>query len=1037
MSSSVLRNVIHPKSGSIGIPNGCFDDLGDDERPAEDMELVLGVLIENAPVCMAMFDHQMRYMLANRQWIEEFGLQGVVPLLGRSQYEVFPGLHPGWRQVYDRALQGHVVRSEHDALSGPDGRRIVYRWEVRPWRRKRDATVGGLMVTCEKFGNAASLEVLATEQEAMPGAEEAPSAGPDARGVDFSACALPMLMLDDEGVVRQANDAAVSLYLARGIQEGISLFWEVITRHEDTTKLRQQTLAAFERMSGLTAPKTQVLEAPRDDDAEMPARWVLCPAAAKEGARRFTALGLPAMPHEAQPPAAPAQQAHHGMITPNLPALASAVAAIAHAPVPASAESLTSTLEFRKMQDDLARARQELRMLREAEKTFTQRDSRMRQYLEALPCGILVLDELSNPVYQNEQLAKLLGRGFQKDESVEQWLAAACPNEEHRREVAAVWREDVWRRQLTRMLSLATADGLLKELEFQPVSIPGGGMLVSIQDATEHCRHEEQLRSTEAKFRALLHDAPVAIVLMDKVGAVFEVNHLAEELLGHPKPELRRYPLDSWLEPESAAARREAVRSLAADEQRSATLEVLVRQTGAKPLPVTLHVAHVLDADGEPHCTVHFFQKKAVSPELVAALQPPATLFTPPAATPAPRAGPVSGSSAPVSTEPFAETPAAPSAFLSTASREPAAPAPDGAAQQPASPPSAVPKDAGMEGAATGSAQPSAPVSLLKTNVNGRVKQWSPRAEELFGMSAAEAMGQPLHARFRPSDATGFYGELKAFAQEPAAWHELSYYVPDQGRRKLRMRVQPCGGGGNDFELIEYGAAPSTQPLALKPVIDPAQRWPVADLSREKLLLSETHHRIKNHLQIISSLLNLDSNSIADEKARLALRSSQNRVRSIAELHQHLYEVALGTTESFVHFAKNLVDRLRECYGVGQEQVAAHLDLEAGHIQQEWLMPLALTLNETLSNCFEHAFPEKRAGAVWAKLSFSPAGGELTVSDNGIGLPEGFQPGGAAGLGLKILAVFAEQMRGQLLVGRSNYGGTEIILRFPIASADN
>jgi PAS domain S-box-containing protein len=120
------------------------------------MELVLGVLVENAPVAMAMFDRAMRYMLANRQWIHEFGLQQVQPLVGRSQYEIFPGLHPGWRQVYERALQGHIVRSEHDSLSGPDGRHLVYRWEVRPWRKKRDASVGGLMVTCEKFSSPAA-----------------------------------------------------------------------------------------------------------------------------------------------------------------------------------------------------------------------------------------------------------------------------------------------------------------------------------------------------------------------------------------------------------------------------------------------------------------------------------------------------------------------------------------------------------------------------------------------------------------------------------------------------------------------------------------------------------------------------------------------------------------------------------------------------------------------------------------------------------------------------------------------------------------
>jgi len=99
-------------------------------------------------------------------------------------------------------------------------------------------------------------------------------------------------------------------------------------------------------------------------------------------------------------------------------------------------------------------------------------------------------------------------------------------------------------------------------------------------------------------------------------------------------------------------------------------------------------------------------------------------------------------------------------------------------------------------------------------------------------------------------------------------------------------------------------------------------------------------------------------------------------------------------------------------------------------------MPLALTLNETLSNSFEHAFPGGRPGHIQVRLSFGSQGGQLIVEDDGVGLPAGFEAGASAGLGLKILAVFAEQMRGQFSVGSSNSGGTEIQLRFPIAYAD-
>jgi PAS domain S-box-containing protein len=970
MSSSVLRNVIQPKHSPSPNARTGAEEFGDAGKSVDDMEAVLGVLIENAPVAMAMFDHQMRYVLANRSWVEEFSLQGVHPLIGRSQYEVFPGMHPGWRQVYDRALQGHVVRSEHDALSGPDGRRVVYRWEVRPWRRKRDASVGGLMVTCEKFGNAAAIQAIA--------AEEAPVAPAESknRSADLTDCTLPMALLDDRGVVHQTNAAAMELGLAKGIQEGFSIFWDVFADVRESARLQLQWGVTLEKLAGESRTTGWVMELPASQSQVFtdagrlpPQRWLVTHCQSGESPR-YLAMLLPAIatPELARPAFTAA---------PNLPAIAQAVAAISQQPV---AESPGQLLELRRLQDELARTKQELRTLHEAERTFTQKESRVRQYVDALPCGVLVLDELGTPVYQNEPLMKLLGRPVVKEETVEDWLSAACPNEEHRAEVTTLWREDVWRRQLTRTFSLATADGLLKELEFQPSGLPGGGLLVCIQDATEHCRHEEQLRATEAKFRTLLHECPVPVVLMDKAGSVFEVNHLAESLLGQPKTELRRYPLDAWLEPDSASARREALKQMLETGERSLSMDVSLRQPDELTVPATLTVAPVLDALGDPHCTIHFLQKK----------------------------GPVG-------------SPASAVASVSL--------------------PNPAPAHASLSAAPA--LLPSEPVEtlLLKTNVNGRIKEITARGLELLGLTEAEAKGRSLHLHFRPSDPTGFYAELVRVSHLADPVTELPCFTRAGERQICRLRVAEAGGGGFDFELTELMEAEMEVAEEPLPQVQSgptylSQGWPMADLSREKLLLSETHHRIKNHLQIISSLLNLESNTMADNSARSALRSSQNRVRAIAELHQHLYQLALGTAESFSIFADGLVQRLRDCYNVSPEQVQVNLELEEGSIQQEWLMPLALTLNETLSNSFEHAFPDSRQGQVHVRLTFGAQGGHLVVKDNGIGLLPDFQPGDSRGLGLKILGVFAEQMRGQLSIGTPNSNGTEIQLRFPIAYAD-
>ena len=141
------------------------------------------------------------------------------PLVGKSQYEIFPGLHPGWRQVYERALQGHIVRSEHDTLSGPDGRPMVYRWEVRPWRRKRDASVGGLMVTCEKFRPLRGADSGTDES-----AEDYPDTDGDAprwQPEPFE-CSVPIVVLDQAGVIQRANAAVARLALEKGIHEGSS-----------------------------------------------------------------------------------------------------------------------------------------------------------------------------------------------------------------------------------------------------------------------------------------------------------------------------------------------------------------------------------------------------------------------------------------------------------------------------------------------------------------------------------------------------------------------------------------------------------------------------------------------------------------------------------------------------------------------------------------------------------------------------------------------------------------------------------------------
>ena len=139
---------IEPKPGtSAATPRGDARETA--PRVRTGLAGYLRILAESAPVAMAIFDREMKYLYANQRWFEVFRLEQT-ELISRSQYEVFPSLHPGWRHVYERALSGQVVRSDRDTVDQA-GQPVLYRWEVRPWRHP-DTSVGGVMITCLCIG---------------------------------------------------------------------------------------------------------------------------------------------------------------------------------------------------------------------------------------------------------------------------------------------------------------------------------------------------------------------------------------------------------------------------------------------------------------------------------------------------------------------------------------------------------------------------------------------------------------------------------------------------------------------------------------------------------------------------------------------------------------------------------------------------------------------------------------------------------------------------------------------------------------------
>jgi two-component sensor histidine kinase len=202
-------------------------------------------------------------------------------------------------------------------------------------------------------------------------------------------------------------------------------------------------------------------------------------------------------------------------------------------------------------------------------------------------------------------------------------------------------------------------------------------------------------------------------------------------------------------------------------------------------------------------------------------------------------------------------------------------------------------------------------------------------------------------------------------------------------------------------------------------------------LGEKEVLLKEVHHRVKNNLQIISSLLNLQSNQIADQKTRDALRESQNRVRSMALIHEKLYQSSDLAKIDFSEYVKSLAADLFRSYQRGLGKVNLIVEADEVALELDRAIPCGLILNELITNALKYAFSEGRYGTLRVELRAGPDHEiKLQVADDGVGMPPGFDYRNADSLGIKLVQSLTAQLDGQLQVEQSN--GTVFQISFKV-----
>jgi two-component sensor histidine kinase len=222
----------------------------------------------------------------------------------------------------------------------------------------------------------------------------------------------------------------------------------------------------------------------------------------------------------------------------------------------------------------------------------------------------------------------------------------------------------------------------------------------------------------------------------------------------------------------------------------------------------------------------------------------------------------------------------------------------------------------------------------------------------------------------------------------------------------------------------------------------------------EKIRIKEIHHRIKNNLQVISSLLDLQAEMFEDEKTREAFKQSQDRVISMALIHEELYKGEGTDKLDFSAYLQKLVENLFQTYNLSSKNIHLCMDLEENtFFDMDIAVPLGIVVNELISNSLKHAFPGRDEGEIRIKLlreengeyinSIEESKSEnckntsftLTASDDGIGIPESLDLEDLDSLGFQLIFSLVDQLDGEFELIRNK--GTEFTMRFAVTEKNN
>ena len=202
-----------------------------------------------------------------------------------------------------------------------------------------------------------------------------------------------------------------------------------------------------------------------------------------------------------------------------------------------------------------------------------------------------------------------------------------------------------------------------------------------------------------------------------------------------------------------------------------------------------------------------------------------------------------------------------------------------------------------------------------------------------------------------------------------------------------------------------------------------------SSLQEKEILLKEVHHRVKNNLLVVSSLLHWQADYIADPAVLKIFEQSQYRIQSMAIIHEKLYQSKNLAEIDLSEYLETLAKQLECSFNSDYQRITINFDLQAIFLNVETATPCGLIVNELISNVFEHAFPNHETGQIWLKVKENDQK-QVTISieDNGVGLPANLDFKNTESLGLQLVFLLTKQLEGEITVTSNN--GTTFTLTF-------